>query len=170
MGDRKAFKPSVFPSLNKVLDDVKRGDILSAVSGMLNLDEESAKRFIGSTTITAYRRVHEVAASALDEVIKRLQLLRSPGERQKALDEIALMLSRPLILIEYQAARGQISGGLAWFLKGVMDNIVEVMRKVMPEGVKPEEASRGFQELVDRAKRVRGVLDSLAVLVYKYGR
>jgi len=141
--------------MDRIQNDLRNNNILSAVTQVLNIDERSARRLIGRTTITAYRRIHEIVASALDEIVT--------GED---LTGISLMLSRSLILIEYQESREQISEQLATFLKNLLSPLANDVAKLVGRAVaRPE-----LGELKRKADHIRSLLDSLAVLVYKYGR
>lgn len=150
-------------NLNDLLDSLERGEVLRAVNMILGLSKDHAIKFIGGTTITAYRRVHEVITSALDEITKRMPS-KSPEEVRKELGAIELMIARSLILINYQEAREQISENLARLLKGVMETVSKVLAEISKPG------TQDLNRLIERANKARSVLDSVAVLVYKYGR
>ncbi|HIQ11194.1 MAG TPA: hypothetical protein EYH26_04400 [Pyrodictium sp.] len=126
--------------------------LADAVQQLLSLDKESAKRFVGPTTITAYRRVHEVVGSTLDRII---EVIRA-GRYEELLKSI-VDLSRCLILVKYQVARKQLSGDLATSLETLISHVMGVVR-------------RRSQNVGDIVSRARTLLDALAVLVYQVGR
>lgn len=154
----RGLPPDLKSVIDKVQTDLKNNNILSAVTQVLNIDERSASRLIGRTTITAYRRIHEIVASALDEVMT-----------SDDLTSISVMLSRSLILIEYQEARDQISQNLALLLKNLISLLTNEVVKLA--GTRTTTTFRpDLSELRKKADYLRSLLDSLAVLVYKYGK
>jgi len=153
----RGLPPDLKSVIDKVQTDLKNNNILSAVTQVLNIDERSASRLIGKTTITAYRRIHEIVASALDEVMT-----------SDDLTSISVMLSRSLILIEYQEARDQISQNLALLLKNLISLLTNEVVKLA--GTRTTTFRPDLSELRKKADYLRSLLDSLAVLVYKYGK
>ena len=126
--------------------------LADAVHQLLSLDRESARRFVGSTTITAYRRVHEVVGSTLDRIIEVVR-----AGRYEELLKAIVDLSRCLILVKYQVARKQLSEDLATSLETLVSHVMGVVR-------------RRSQNVGDIVSRARTLLDALAVLVYQVGR
>jgi hypothetical protein len=107
-----------------------------------------ARRLMGKTTVTAYRRIHEVLSSALDEV-----------ERGRDPSEAVLALTKSLILVKYQVAREVVSYQLASYIEPIITNLLSCVKE--------------FRDLIkcrDRARNARLILDALAVLVYQHGR
>lgn len=112
------------------------------------MDYKQAKRLVGGTTVTAYRRIHEIVSSALDRAETAL------GRRDQA--ELLIDFSRCLILVKYQLARNQISKELASTLIDVINHVMEELRRNTAN--------------VENIRRARTLLDALAVLVYQVGR
>jgi CRISPR/Cas system CSM-associated protein Csm2 small subunit len=142
--------------VDQLLRDVENAfkeNILESIYDILKLDERQARILIGFTSVTAYRRVHEITTSALDEIVKRVR--SSPNE----LKRVSLLLARALVLIEYQEAREQITSSLATVLKRVIQQLIDDITK-----------KRDVNVVVKDAEYARALLDAIAVLVYKYGR
>jgi CRISPR/Cas system CSM-associated protein Csm2 small subunit len=116
---------------------------------------------MGKTTTTAYRRIHEQLAAAIDRAIEKLR----KRERDKGLDEsekseILLDLSRSLILVEYQRARDQISQAVANMLIDVINGLVDSVRQ---REINVDDLRKIFE-------RGRALIDTFAVIAYEYGR
>jgi CRISPR/Cas system CSM-associated protein Csm2 small subunit len=142
--------------VDQLLRDVENAfkeNILESIHDILRLDERQARTLIGFTSVTAYRRVHEITTSALDEIVKRVR--SSPNE----LKRVSLLLARALVLIEYQEAREQITSSLATVLKRVMQQLIDDITK-----------KKDVNVVVKDAEYARALLDAIAVLVYRYGR
>jgi CRISPR/Cas system CSM-associated protein Csm2 small subunit len=110
---------------------------------------------IGKTTITAYRRVHEILGNALDSVT---QAATDENRWSVALSKLALELSRARIMVNYQLAREQISQDIARLLNDVLDSVDTALREGKRETVR------------DLAERGRTLIDALAVFVYRHGQ
>jgi len=134
------------PQLEVNVNALRNEDLLvQEVRRILSHGFEEARRIIGKTSITAYRRVHEVVASALDR-------LASAGKRDKSL---LVDLSKALILVRYQYARDQISEGIARYVEDVVKGVLD-------------EAGKDWENARKVARNARTLLDALAVLVYEY--
>lgn len=140
------------PSLVK--QDALRYDdkLADTVRGLLSMDKGRAKSILGDTTVTAYRRVHEIVSSALDRAEIALQQTKDRSEILKLLIDF----SRCSILVAYQRAREQISGELASTLTNIINFVIDELKK----------------EVADREviRRARTLIDALAVLVYQFGK
>ncbi len=121
------------------------------VSSILTMSESASRELIGSTTVAAYRRVHEVITSTLDRLC---ELARTKG---KEIPRLLVDLSRCLILVKYQLARDQLSERLSEALYTIVNFVMEKVKS---------KAS----DIIDVANRARTLLDALAVLVYEYAR
>lgn len=143
---------TVVDQLLRDIENAFKENILESIYDILKLDDRQARTLIGFTSVTAYRRVHEIVTSALDEVIRR-----KPSTEE--LKRISLLLARALVLIEYQEAREQITSGLATVLKRVMQQLIDDITK-----------KKDVSIVVKDAEYARALLDAIAVLVYKYGR
>jgi len=122
--------------------------LAKTIQDLFKMQEKQARRLIGDTTVTAYRRVHEVATSSLERTHEFI--------RRKNPKQALPLLIKSLILINYQEAREQLSKGLANILREVFNNIISGASK----GTINEQA----------VERARILLDALAVLVYQYGK
>jgi CRISPR/Cas system CSM-associated protein Csm2 small subunit len=130
-------------------DDIAQPDKASSYAiNVLTMDEKTAQNVIGDTTITAYRRIHEIVTSALDEV-----------ERGRDIHEAVLSLTKSLILMKYQVARHIVSFHLVKYIEPVISNILNCVKE-----------SKDLGKCRDRARYGRLILDALAVLVYRYGK
>lgn len=131
------------------LDEIVHSDKASSYTlSILTMRETDAKRLMGKTTVTAYRRIHEVLSSALDEV-----------ERGRDPSEAVLALTKSLILVKYQVAREVVSYQIASYIEPIITNLLSCVKE--------------FRDLIkcrDRARNARLILDALAVLVYQHGR
>lgn len=150
---RAPYPPDIIDrnSLQKALHG--DNDLADAVRRILSVSERDAKGFIGNTSITAYRRIHEVITSVLDRII---EVIRGGTPRVEELSKFMVELSRCLILVRFQLARNQISQKLA-------DKLIDIINIVM-NNVKE---AKDFLNVVQRA---RTLLDALAVLVYERER
>ena len=132
---------------------LEKDDVLANnVRTLLMADERSLRGLVGETTITAYRRVHEVIASTLDRLAEA-----SAGQTGLSVSKLLVDLSRCLVLVKYQLARGQLSRSLAEILANILTYIID-------------KAKTSPQELRDIAPRARTLLDALAVVVYQLGK
>ena len=119
--------------------------LVSEIERILGLNKQVATRIIGRTSGTAYRRVHEIIASALD------RLIASPRYDPSLLID----LSKALIMVRYQASREQISEALADYLDNVLRSVID-------------EAKSNWDNAKRLARNARIIIDALAVLVYEY--
>ncbi len=129
--------------VEKALTDPK--NLSDEVQKLLSFDKEKAERFLGHTTLTAYRRVHEIVTSAIDRAITR-------NDPKASLIDF----SKALIMVKYQQARDQISDRLARNISAILQVLIEDAKN----------------SKLDRNKLIsaRTLLDALAVLTYSYGR
>jgi len=146
--------------------------LVNEVDKLLLMNEEEAKGLIGDTTVTAYRRVHEVIASVLDRVVM-LKALRSDDKVtfQKILQELLIELSRALVLVKYQQARKQLFHCLAMKLASLVRATSRILRKSLDELNKNAQNYDDIVEnVVNTLIRARTLLDALTTLVYMYGK
>ncbi len=119
---------------------------------LLSLNRSQAGRAFGGTTVTAYRRIHEVIGATLDRVVEDVKSTNSLA------GSTLMDLSRGIIMVRYQNARRQISDELANILSSILNYILD-------------KAQRGqVSSAAAAASRARVLLDALAVLVYEFGR
>jgi len=111
----------------------------------LSLPPHTARTIIGKTSSTAYRRVHEIVTSALDRLIASAKYDSS----------LLIDLSKALIMVRYQAARGQLSDVIANYIDSMLRSIIDIAKTSWSE-------AKGF------AEKARTILDALAVLIYEY--
>jgi hypothetical protein len=110
---------------------------------------------VGDTTVTAYRRIHEVLGSFLDFATR----VASKDEQwNRAFGKLSVELARARIIVNYQLARNQISFDIASLLNAILDALENELRKKSRERVR-EVAENG-----------RTLLDALAVFVYMHGK
>ncbi|MET1101573.1 MAG: hypothetical protein ABWW69_03740, partial [Pyrodictiaceae archaeon] len=119
------------------------------VRKILGMDPGKAEKLVGKTTVTAYRRLHEIIGSVLDRL--------GEARREEQLPRILVDLAKSLIMVRYQRARDQVSAELASALEAIVNGVLD-------------RASRSQGEISSIARRARTLLDSLAVLVYQVGR
>jgi len=139
-------------------------NVSNFVRDVLTKSEKEAERIIGEgkkdeegeakkTTKSSYRRVHEIVSSALEEV-----------ERGKNPTSAITALTKSLILVKYQKARGLLLGPLPQYIEQILSKVLGCM----------QEASEGqgdkIHECREMAKNGKMILDALAVLVYQYGK
>lgn len=134
------FNPSSLETEKLLVDEIEK--ILR-----LSKKDEEADRFIGKTSSTAYRRVHEIVTSGLDKLID--SKTRDPT--------ILTDLVRALIQVRYQASRHQISSNLADYLDKILS---EVIRAVKNAGTDEE-----WEKAKKLAFNARLILDAIIVLV-----
>jgi DNA-binding ferritin-like protein (Dps family) len=127
-------------------------ELLSAIDQLLG---QKPVLYIGNTTITAYRRVHEILGSVLDFVAQ------TADEKQwsEVVSRLALELSRAKVIVNYQLAREQLSQDIARLLNNVLDSLEKALRD-----------EKRKKEIRDLAERSRALIDALAVFVYRYGK
>ncbi|MEM2075739.1 MAG: hypothetical protein QW705_06765 [Zestosphaera sp.] len=128
-------------------DDIELSNVIKQI---LTLERHTAESLIGGTTSTAYRRIHEHLTAVLD----RATVILSKPE-PKDVSEIIIGLTKGLILVEYQLARGQISRELSDKLRVVLTNLQGSVRET---------------NAIKKFERARTLLDALTVLVYKHAR
>lgn len=138
---------SLVINVDKVLKNDR--ELSKAIEDLLIARKDRAKALVGKTTITSYRRIHEILGSVLDKIESQLRT----GRQINIID-----LSKVLVLISYQEARGQISKVLANYLK-------DMVRTVLHEVGRSETA-----ELRGIVSRARTLIDAFTVLVYEYGK
>jgi|GEM_PF-800947 len=151
------------------VDAVKDPKILvDEVSRLLYMNEREARGFIGGTTITAFRRVHEIIASVLDRTIA----LRGADVNtfQKMVHELLAELSKALVLVRYQRARDQLSDGLTTNLESLIGITISILKDLLTKPSSTKDYSSIVENVINTLTRARTLLDALATLVYTYGR
>lgn len=125
----------------------REDELAKEVERILSMSFQQAGSFIANTSVTAYRRVHEIVTSALDRLIGSVE--QDPA--------ILVDLSKALILIKYQVVRNQISGTLANYVGNVIKSVIDVVRT-------------NWEEAKRIARNARTLLDALVVLVQDYSK
>ncbi len=144
------FSPNILTS---------EGYLVSEIERILGLSKRDAEFFIGKTSGTAYRRVHEIVASVLDRFSSS-----TPGD-----PSLIAELARGLILVRYQASREQVSESLANYLDNMLRTIIDKAKSTIEKAkTSPEEVKKQWEEVKRLARNARSILDALAVLVYQY--
>jgi ATP-dependent Zn protease len=130
---------------SQVLRDEKL--LVNEVEKILSLPPHIVRTIIGKHSKTAYRRVHEIVASALDRLIASAKYDPS----------LLIDLSKALIMVRYQAAREQLPDAIANYIDSMLRSIIDTAKTSWSE-------AKGF------AEKARTILDALAVLIYEYAR
>ena len=131
------------------------------VDQIMKLPEYQIKRILGGTSTTAYRRVHERLASSIDRILEKLRIYKNVKDiAGPALSD----LTRSLILLRYQNARGQISDDLRSILESIVSKLVNDIKSLQSSD------SEKLEELRKKLERARSLIDAIAVLAYKYGK
>lgn len=144
------FNPNVLTSEEYLVGEIER---------ILGLNKRDAEFFIGKTSGTAYRRVHEIVASVLDRFSSSI-----PGD-----PSLLTELARGLILVRYQASRGQVSESLANYLDNMLRTIIDKAKSTIEKARSSrEEVMKQWEDVKRLARNARSILDALAVLVYQY--
>jgi len=151
--------PRVPPQMINLETEVRKGvsdnvESVKLIEKILTLDEGSAKRIVGKTSKSGYRRVHEIVATVLDRVAE-LERIKASKEQ---ISELLLKITSAMVMVRWQMAREQLSEGLGGALM------------VMFQEVQRELIGGNIQEAVKKVKRARRIIDSLAVLVYEYSK
>ena len=139
----------IYKTSEVLSDDTK---LSSAVRQVLSLPSREAEGLIGSTTSTAYRRIHEHLTAVFDRAV---EVLSRPESGR--VSEVVVGLTKGLILVEYQLSRNQVSRELGIRLREILESLLESLNQ--------SEAG-----LAKKFERARTLLDALAVLVYRYTR
>lgn len=146
--------------IEKFSESLKNSSALAdLVKQLIGLPEDQGRSLLRGTTISGYRRVHEFITSAIDRSIEICITAGSGKLNDRDINEITVLITRGLILIDYQVARGQLSEELANRIKRVLIDILD--------NVKKDSTAENIRRLFESA---RIVLDALAILAYKYGR
>lgn len=127
------------------------------VRRLMELSERDARRLIGDTTKTGFRRVHEHITSAIDRALEILARARG-GLDDESLNRILVMFTRGLILLNYQEARDQLDRELAVRVKAMVDHATEVLK------------TRSVDRIRNTLEFMRTLMDAMLVLVYRYAR
>jgi CRISPR/Cas system CSM-associated protein Csm2 small subunit len=131
------------------------------VDQIMKLPEYQIKRILGGTSTTAYRRVHERLASSIDRILEKLRIYKNVRDiAGTALSD----LTRSLILLRYQNARGQISDDLRSILESIVSKLVNDIKSLQSSD------SEKLKELRMKLERARSLIDAIAVLAYEYGK
>lgn len=122
---------------------------------LMELPERDARRLIGYTSKTGFRRVHEHLTSAIDRAIEILARGKLDDE---SLNKILIMFTRGLVLVNYQEARNQLDKELASRLKAMVEYEIEVLK------------TRSVERIRRTLESMRTLMDAMCVLAYKYAR
>lgn len=116
------------------------------------IKKRNKEKVVKKTTKSSYRRVHEIASSALEEV-----------ERGKNPTSAITALTKSLILVKYQEARGLLVGQLPRYIEHILSKVLECMQEAS------KKQGGNIHDCREMAKNGKMILDALAVLVYQYG-
>ncbi|WP_053240450.1 hypothetical protein [Pyrobaculum islandicum] len=140
-------------------NDDKVQDIIIQI---LNIDKDQSKNFIGNTTKTAYRRLHERLASIIDSAMENIEKLSVSSNRY------IMDLVKVKILIKYQMGRKQISHALGNYLLSLVDELISIIKRTSQNA---ESAKQGAWDKVATKRALdnaRTIIDAVAVVVYQY--
>jgi len=129
-------------------------NVSNFVRDILAKSKEEAEliKVVKKTTKSSYRRVHEIASSALEEV-----------ERGKNPTSAITALTKSLILVKYQEARKLLVGQLPRYIEQILSKVLECMQEAS------KKQGGNIHDCREMAKNGKMILDALAVLVYQYG-
>jgi len=133
-----------------ITDDVES---IKFVEKMLTLERDVAESIVGKTSVSGYRRIHEVVGATIDRVI---DLERTPSK--ETAKNLLFKISSAMLLVRWQMAREQLSGGLG---NALMVILQEIQREL---------TGNSIDRAIAKAKRARSIIDSFAVLVYEHRR
>jgi len=119
----------------------------------LIIGKRDKEKVVKKTTKSSYRRVHEIASSALEEV-----------ERGKNPTSAITALTKSLILVKYQEARELLVGQLPRYIEQILSKVLGCMQEAS------REQGDNIHNCREMAKNGKMILDALAVLVYQYGK
>ena len=124
------------------------------IERVLSINEKDyfINKVIKHTTISAYRRIHEIVGTTLDLITDSVK------ETGKLPASALIDLSRGLIMVKYQNARKQLPDQLAIIVFNIIDNVLKKAKSANPT------------ETAMVAERARALLDAIAVLVYRFGK
>lgn len=130
-------------------------ELADLVKKLMEMPKKQLSGLLLGVTPSGYRRIHEYVASAFD---RAMEVCAMKNELSiKEVNEISLLLSRGLILINYQIARGQLNEQLGSLLRGIITQIMD--------NIKSEKRASEIRRLFESA---RILVDALAVIVYRY--
>ncbi len=129
------------------------------------IKEEEARKLLGKTTKSGFRKIHEQITSAIDRAAEIL--VPRPGKKidERDIDNVYFILAQRLIFVRYQVVRGQVSEFLA---KSVAEMIKHLL-KVLDE-VKEKKNQESIVRLTRTLESMRTMMDALMVLVYRFAR
>lgn len=132
-------------------------NLVDLVKRLMGIEETEASKLLEKVTKTGYRRVHDYVALALDRSIEICKRTTSAKLSNEEVNEIILLLSRGLILINYQLARKQLNENIAICLRGVLEHILDKIQNGVDKST-----------LTKMIESARTLVDALAVVVYRY--
>ncbi len=104
---------------------------------------------------SAYRRIHEHYAAVLDRAVEILRGKTAIDDRTR--QEIVRDLTRVIIMVKYQAARGQLKEGISQDLVSLANKLIEKIEKTTEPSAQPKQLSSMFE-------RARMIIDSLVIM------
>ncbi len=153
---RGSYVTRVLDCLRKALRSASpetTSECVDIIISAANRRSHDGYSLVGPTTIHAYRRLHEIIASSLDRCVTM------SGDISHDINHLLLSLARAKVMVKYQESRGQISSSIANFLMTLIEGIESKVKKDRRKDVIKRLCSQG-----------RLLLDSMAVLVYNFGR
>jgi len=113
---------------------------------------KDAKKILGKTSRTAYRRIHDVTIMTLDKIANATSCDPS----------FYVELSKALVFTRYQQVRDQISKNVGDFVERLLGSVINEVKQSC------EEKKENVENMKRVAKNARALLDALAVFVYEH--
>lgn len=157
-GRRPGFQPRQISQFvndlaQRIRESIKSRDstpVVQCVDTIIAAGDKDARSLVGNTSISSYRRLHEIVAGALDYCTASRDL----GDKS----ELLFRLARAKVMVSYQRSRDQISPGIESVLLALIDSLKEAVS----DGERKHQA--------EACRHARLVLDAIAVLIYRFGR
>ncbi|MGC9012442.1 hypothetical protein, partial [Thermogladius sp.] len=101
---------------------------------------------------SAYRRIHEHYAAVLDKAVEILRGKTAIDDQTR--QEIVRDLTRVIIMVKYQAARGQLT-------EGIPQDLISLTNKLIKKTTEPSAQPKQLSSMFERA---RMIIDSLVIM------
>jgi hypothetical protein len=101
---------------------------------------------------SAYRRIHEHYAAVLDRAVEILRGKAAIDDQTR--QEIVRDLTRIIIMVKYQAARGQLT-------EGIQQDLISLTNKLIKKTTEPSAQPKLLSSMFERA---RMIIDSLVIM------
>lgn len=153
------FGPSSsYPASKELIESLEQPlKMVDLTKNLMELPERDARKLIGYTSKTGFRRIHEYLTSVID---RGLELISRDKDKlnDERLNELLVMFARSLILVEYQEARDQLDRELANRIKIMVEHAIDVLK------------TKNIERIKRTLESMRTIMDAILVLAYKYAR